>query len=360
MDMRKLTAALLLSLVTFLAVARDVTVPSPPGDGLDEIRTLINRKIDFYNREFPQIRFVHLEGGADWHGDMMALMMLLGADADNLDYAHPPSLQADLLAVSLERLRQLLQRDIISATTFRVGRKSKLDRPYMCAITLNPRTVLRDDREATRHMLDFSDEAMARVHPSRYLNPMDHLEFAIDHEAHHCLQAYHYGGLPQANDPMHGEYHAFRSESMADAYAMAMHIRARGSITPYARNLVHLRALWMFTDTPNRCTFETVRELLRYEPSFLSSLTTPALMELASHITDRTIGSFDAYLQQRVAALKAATRLGFDPRLYGVHWRELATRPANPALVEFLVHRYRFYDAELSSDRPIPLDAQLK
>lgn len=262
--------------------------------------------------------------------------------------------------MSTERIRQLLQHDIISASTFRVGRKSRLDRPYICVFTLNPLTVVRDDREATRHMLEFDEDAMAKVHPSRYLNHMDQLEFAIDHEAYHCLDSYHYGGLPRSQDPMMSEYHSFRRESVADAYAMAMHIKARGTITPYARNLVHMRALWMFADTPNRCTFETVRELLRYAPSCLSSLSTQELMELAQQITDRTVGTYEAYLQQRAAALKAAHRLGYDPKLYGEHWQEMAQRHANPALVEFLVSRYRFYYGELFGDRPIPLEAPVK
>lgn len=88
--MRTLMVALMLMMGLLHAEAGPCAPTGAEAGSLDEIRALIGRKIDFYNREFPQIRFVHLEGGADWHGDMVALLMLLGLDADNLDYEHPP------------------------------------------------------------------------------------------------------------------------------------------------------------------------------------------------------------------------------------------------------------------------------
>jgi hypothetical protein len=261
------------------------------------------------------------------------------------------------MAVTKERLQLMLQNDVVSASMFRVGRDSILDRPYLCLITLNPASVVTSDFEATQYMLDLPEEVIARVHPARYLDHIDHLQFAIDHEAFHCLDSYYHGGVPRTDREFGGEYHLFRRESAADAYAMALHIKERGEITPYARNLVLVRALWLFSDTPNRCTFETVRELLKFDPKSLAMRSTEELIELAVHIRDRTVGTYESYVAQRAAALRAAQGLGLAPESYGEPWGEVAGETSIQALVDFLTNRYEFYYGRLFNDSPIPLDA---
>ena len=322
-----------------------------------EIQKIIDLKLDYYNNNYKDIRFVQFRGGAEWHGDLVTILTMLGTDPDALDYEHPPQLREILLDVSYDRLKTMLQLNIVSATMFRVGKDSVVDRANLCIITLNPEVFVANDYIATKYMLDISSEDMEKIDPARYLDHEHHVEFTIDHEAFHCLDSYFNGGSPQTTKDLGAEYNLFRRESIADAYAMALHIKNHKGITSYARNIVHARALWVFSDSPNRCTFETIRELLNYDHEQLSKITDKQLIGLAQHIRNKTVGDYDSYVVQRAAAIHAAKSLGMDIEYYGEQWAELSEVATNPALVQHLVNRYQFYYEMLFNDELIPMDA---
>ena len=322
-----------------------------------ELGKIIKQKIEYYNKTYPEIHFVHVDGGDDWHGDLLAIITMLGTSPDALDYQHPPDLRETLMNVTMERLRIMLQADVVSATLFRVGQESILKRPNLCVITLNPNEFVSSDYQATRYMLDLDDDVMKKVHPARYLDHIHHLMFTLDHEAFHCLDSYFNGGSPQTEKELGGEYNLFRRESVADAYAMAFHIREHGDVTPYARNIAHARALWLFTDSPNRCTFETLREVISYDDKVIRSVPVKDLISLATHVRNKTVGNYDAYVAQRVAAIHAAMELGRDIAFYGEQWEKASEKQANPALVKHLINRYEYYYAKLFTDDPIPMVA---
>ena len=322
-----------------------------------ELKTIIQDRIKYYNNKYPDIHFVHLTGGKDWPGELIAIITMLGSQVSAMDYEHPPELREDVMEVSLARLRRMLKHDIVSATQFRLGQDSIFERPQLCVITLNPDTFIASDREATQYMLDVSDDVLEKIHLSRYLDHKDHLEFALDHEAYHCLDSHYHGGAPMTHETLGGEYHLFRRENAADAYAMAKHIKSRRKVTAYARNLVHYRALWLFTDSPNRCTFETVREVLKYQPDTLVNMSDKELRKLAVKLRDGAVRPYDGYVQQRSAALTAAKVLGLDPVLYGDQWSDSENIETNPELVASLVNRYRYYYDQLFTDDVIPLEA---
>ena len=346
-------ALLFNSTVIFAGEQKMVTTASTNG----ELDTIIKGKINYYNSMYPDIRFVHLEGGKDWTGELIAIITMLGSQVSAMDYEHPPELREDVMEVSLARLRRMLKYDIVSATQFRLGQDSIFERPQLCVITLNPDAFVASDRSATQYMLDVSDEVLEKIHPSRYLNHKDHLEFTLDHEAYHCLDSHYHGGAPMTHETLGGEYHLFRRESIADAYAMAKHIKSRRKVTTYARNMVHYRALWLFTDSPNRCTFETIREVLKYPPDTLVTMSDMELGKLAIELRDGAVRPYDGYVRQRSAALKAAKVLGLDPALYGDQWCDCEKMETDPGLVASLVNRYRYYYDQLFTNNVIPLEA---
>ena len=322
-----------------------------------QLLKIIASKLDYYNKTYPEIQFIQLGGGKYWHSDMVAVLTMLGTDADALDYQHPPQLREDLLNVTLERIRRFLQADVVAASLFRTGTDSIIKRPNLCVITLNPEVFVANDYAATRYMLDLSDEEMKKVHPARYLDHIHHLEFTLDHEAFHCLDSWFNGGAPKTQKELGGEYNLFRRESIADAYAMIMHIRTHGAMTSYSRNIIHSRALWLYTDSPNRCTFETLRTIPGYDPKTIQQTPVEKLIELADHIRNKTVGDYDAYLIQRGAAVNAANELGMDVKHYGEQWAELARSESNSALIKHLVNRYKYYYEMLFTDSTIPMEA---
>jgi len=346
-------------LLTAGAVAHSVTANAAPGETEDpsELRSIIDDRITFYNGQFRELQFVHVDGGKDWPNDMVAVITMLGDGADALDYEHPANLRAPLLEVSLERLRQFMRGDVVSATTFRIGTGSPIKRPNLCVITLNPDAYFTSDYETTRYMFDLPPGTMGRVHHARYLDHIRHLEFALDHEAFHCLDSYLYGGTPRTHEEFGGEYNEFRRESIADAFAMAMHLKLHGRITRYARNIALARVLWMFSGTPNSDTFDTIRELLRYNPRVLHDTAIEEIFELAAHLRDKTVGDYNSYLVHRASTLTAARLLGKPPGQFGQVWEKIAARKTSAAHVQFLVNRYRYYHSQLFTDTPIPLEA---
>jgi hypothetical protein len=346
----------LIALAISLALLSLTFVEAAEADS-QEIDRAIEKRLSHYNREYPHTRFVHLDGGDDWYSDMVAVMTVLGHDPLALDYQHPPDVAKELMALTIERLKRILMADVVSATAFRPGQGSLIKRKHLCVVTLNPRTFVASDYAATQYMLDINDSTMKKVHPIRYLNHLDHLLFAIDHEVFHCLHSIQYGGIPMTYLPFGGEYHLFQRESAADAYAMAIHLRSRGQVTQYARNITHARALWLFTDSPNRDTFETLREVLIVSPKNLSRMREKELVDWAINITKRTVRPYHKYVHQRAAALKAARTLGMIPELYGEQWRECEKVKADPKLVAHLVNRYRYYYEHLFTAERLALDA---
>ena len=331
--------------------------PSQGKSGPKELRLIIRKKLDYYNKTYPEMHFMQVDGGNDWHGDLVAIMTMLGNDPDALDYQHPPLLREELMNVSLERLKLMLESNVVSATLFRVGKDSIVKRANLCVITLNPNEFVANDYQSTRYMLDLSDDEMKKVHPARYLDHYHHLEFTMDHEAFHCLDSYFNGGAPQTHQQLGGEYNLFRRESISDAYALVMHIREHGDLTSYARNIVHARALWLFSDSPNRCTFETIREVLTYDFEALRATPVNQLIGLVTHIRNKTVGKYDSYVIQRVAAVNAAKQMGMNLKYYGEQWEEVSKEPTNPTLVQYLINRYQYYYAMLFTDKPILMEA---
>ena len=339
--------------------AHDVSPDNDPAStsGTETLRKVIKKKIDYYNSTYPDILFVQVDGGVKQHGDLKAIKGMLGTGADALDYQHPADLREMLMDATMERLRIMLERDAVSATLFKVGESSTIDRTNLCIITLNPVEYVANDYYATRYMLDLSDAEMKKVHPARYLDHIHHLQYTVDHEAFHCLDSVFNGGVPQTYEKWGGEYNMFRRESIADAYAMVMHIREHGDVTRYAQNMAHIRALWLYADSPNRCTFETVREVLRYDDKVIRSVTVKDLIGLVTHIRDRSVGDYQTFVAQHAATVEAARQMDIDISFYGQQWQEMQSIKTNPALVKYLLNRYKFYYAKLFTDEPIPLEA---
>jgi len=148
----------------------ELTTKASENDVADLHEGLIRQKLATYNAEFPDIQFVHFTGGDWWHGEMIALVAVLGRDADPLDYAHSPGSHDDLMAATIDRLARMLRHNVISATTFRLPANNSTRRRNLCIITLNPARHVTDDLETTRHMLNLDKDRGRKIHPTRYLN----------------------------------------------------------------------------------------------------------------------------------------------------------------------------------------------
>ena len=100
-----LLASLVLISIAHRVYAHDLVPLTDPDQvsSPDRLREIIKTKMEYYNKTYPEIRFVQVNGGNDWHADMVAIMTMLGTDPDALDYQHPPQLREMLMDVTLKR-----------------------------------------------------------------------------------------------------------------------------------------------------------------------------------------------------------------------------------------------------------------
>jgi len=350
--MRRLIAVALALIVALLAMpaVRGDHVSTHHSISLEEKREIIAERLRFYNAAFQAVRFVHVGDSDSWREELLTVISLLGDGAVNLDYEHPPELADELLEANIERLAQMLEYDIVSAALFRVGQGSPVNRSALCVISLNPQTYIGDSVDAVSYMLDLSGELLAKVHPVRLLDTYEHLRFTVDHEVFHCLESHLLGGARMTLLPLGGEYNLFLRESGADAFALGMHLRRAGTRTDYARNITHVRALWLFTESPNRCTYDSMRAMLDMPPEQLAATSVREMIDLAVGVRDRWVGNYEFYVRQRATAFKAAKQLGHAPALYGDAWTGIEQVPTEPAEVEYKTERYRYYFSQLFTD----------
>lgn len=348
-------ACLFLGCLLLLTPVTGYSHHAPAHYSLDQVtkQKIIDDRFNFYTRTFPGIVFAHLAGGDKWREDYIATVTLLGESPVNLDYQHPPELAADVMAVSMHRINLMLRQDIVSATLFRSDKNSPLKGKPICVVTLNPSVYADNNLESTTYMVDLADELMEKIHPSRLLDPREHLRFTIDHEVYHCLDSFFTGGAPMTKKKFGGEYNLFRRESGADAYALAMHLRQPDAAPHYAENITLIRALWIFAEGPNRGTYESMLEIYRKPKKYFSTKTTTELVNLASAIRDTKAGSYDFYIAQRIAALKAAKELGYDASIYHGQWNELDLTKAHPGQVDFKIKRYKYFYDRLFDGLPV-------
>lgn len=316
---------------------------------------VVSQRIAFYNRTFPEIRFVYAEGGEGWPGELLELLAMIGDGAEDLDYRYPPEMREAVMGASFRRLRHVLEDQMLSATTYRVGRGGTADRPNLCIITSNLDQFLARDEEVMRYMLDLSAEELGRVHPSRHLALSDYVAFVVDHEAFHCIDSVLQGGIPMTQDRLVGEYYHFRRENRADAYALAAHIGFHGQITPFANNIALVRALWMYTEGPNHDTFESIRQIMGRDAGALRAMSVHRRVTLAVEVADRAVGSGDMFIRRRAAAMKAAAALGIDPSRYKESWVQIAHVEVDPAEANKRMRWYKYCYDQLFNDAPVVL-----
>lgn len=321
-----------LLLVADPSMAEDMT-------GEEALNAIISERLADYARDFPDIEFVHLRGGEDSFLSILQLRRLLGQGATNLVYEHPPELSSDLMEVSLRRVQYMLTTDSASSSLFRVGEHAAASRPELCVITLSPPTVAASDRVATEYMMPIDVAELPRTPAAHLLDHRMHLEFVVDHEVFHCLDAYANGPIPMSDQEHWGDYMAHLNEHGADAFAVAMHVKRHGEQTDYPRNLLLVRALALLGEDSNHFTPESIHQMLdRLEGSrILGEMTPNALITLAHWVRKDVVGDYESYLQFRSAAQEAVWQTSNPLEAEDIDFRTLSFEAEDSELAQTLV-----------------------
>lgn len=283
------------------------------GNIAGDLQAATDARIAMYNKLFPEVLFVQLAGGVDLPESLGVLQVLLGHEADNLDYEHPPEAREDLLQVNINNIISMLEHNASSATLFRVGVNSLAGRNKMCVITFTPEAAARDDVVATRDlMLDVSEQEFAQVIPANYLNHLDYLNFNIDHEAYHCLDSLYNGPrpiMPVFKDRRWGGFMDYHHNQGADTFGLAMNIRDNDGRAGFARKIGNLRALAIIYGDPDHYSYPAIQRLLCVDRKTLVQASGRELFRLASRMRDEMMPDYGTYLKFISSSREARHRL---------------------------------------------------
>jgi hypothetical protein len=315
--------------------------------------TLLNEKIEYYRHLYPEIAFLILQGGDDLLLDMMALDVVLGYQPRSMDYEHPPELREDLMFVSVERIWIMLQSYAPSASLF------KADTPlgwqeHVCVLTINPSEVAADSTRATRHLLDLPQEVIHKIPQNLQLPPDDYLAFIIDHEVYHCLKSMYVGPQLMSHKELWGGYNHFLDEQGADAYALGMHIKTRGTVSLFAKNIQRIRGMALYNADPDHLTCKALEQVLKIPTENITKMSANDVFDMANSIRDRLNTGYDEYIQHLASTVQAMKEIGVGDLVSEELRNKIKDIQADPAQVKELVANTRHCLNELSGNELEP------
>jgi len=334
-----------------VAMTVGVNAQSSPDteDKSSSLDSLLNEKLEFYRHLYPNISFLILKGGDELVADMMALDLALGYQPSSMDYEHPPKLREDLMMASANRIVYMLQYKMPSASLF------KADDPlgwqeHICVLTINPDEIAADSIRATRNLLDLPEDFIQKIPSDLRLQPTDYLEFVIDHEVYHCLFSMYVGPQEMSHKEFWGEYNHFLNEQGADVYGLGMHINTRLEVSSFAKNILRIRGMALYTADPDHLTCKALQQIFKVPVKDIAEMSAKEIFDTANRIQEHLAMSYDEYIQYLASSVQAMKVLGVEELVSDELRSRIKDVQADPAQVQELVTNTRRYLSELSCD----------
>lgn len=302
--------------------------------------TLLNEKIEYYRRLYPEIKFLILQGGDELLTDIMALYLVLGNQPTSLDYEHPPRQREDLMYVSIERIQMLLQSYTPSAALFKTTPPPE-EEENVCVLTINPLEIAADSIRATRHLLNLPQELIQKIPQNLQLPANDYLAFVIDHEVYHCLKSMYVGPQLMSYKKSWAGYNHLHNELGADAYALAMHIKTRGEASLFKENILTIRGMALYNGDPNHLTCKALEQTLKVPTQKIIEMSANQVFDLANTIREHLTISYDEYLHYLAAAVQAIKDIGEGERISAELHNEIRGIKVDSTQVKELVENSR-------------------
>lgn len=335
-----LLAALLLANCPLHARENHSTTLSADKTDIASIHAAIQEQLAVYNEAFPDIQFVHLRNG-EWEKSLQALELLIGYQATNLDYEHPLELREDLLFVTVAKIQMMLVNKMASSYLFKAGQMPATSRSHICVITLPPASVA-SNQQATRSFIDLPADILASLPASAYLDKTQHLQFILDHEAYHCLDTFHDGGIPMSDKDFSTRYDCFKRENRADMFAIAMNIRRHRKPTSYVNNVMTLRGMTLINGEMQHDSSRAMQLVLNANQDTIVNSQPPALLQQVKLLYQTIEPDYEEYLDFRRAAVEAIQQLGKQVNEYETPFAPTDHKP-DPEKVQQLVDQTRNY-----------------
>lgn len=282
---------------------------------IEKINQTIKKKLAYYNQTFPYIQFVHLKNG-EWEKSLQALELFIGYQATSRDYEHPKGLREDLLYVTVAKIQMMLVKKITSSYLFEVGEMPVASKQHACVITLNAAKNVLTNQIATQYFIDLPFDTLKSLPEKSYLDKEQHLNFIIDHEAFHCLDSYHYGGIPMSKKAFSTRYDTYKREIQADMFAIAMLMRRNKKLTRYANNIMTLRAMTLFNGELQHDSASAMQLMINSDKEKFIHTQPMELIKKVKQLYKTIAPSYEEYIDLRVAAIEVIRMLGIQVNEY--------------------------------------------
>ena len=276
---------------------------------IEKINQAIKEKLDYYNHTFPYIQFVHLKNG-EWEKSLQALELFIGYQATSLDYEHPKELREDLLYVTVAKIQMMLVNKISSSYLFKVGKIPVATKQHTCVITLDPATTVLNNLISTQYFIDLAQDTLKSLPEKSYLDKKQHLNFIIDHEAFHCLDSYHYGGIPISRKAFATRHDTYKRELQADMFAIAMNMRRNKKLTLYANNIMSIRAMTLLNGELQHDSYNAMQLMFNSDREKIIHAQPMELVKKVKQLYKTIDLSYEEYIEFRVAAIEVIGLLG--------------------------------------------------
>lgn len=300
-----------------------------------------------YGTAYPEITFVHLSSAEDVAG-VDVLISALGAGAENVDYQHPPEARDTLLEAQGQRIRIMLNERLPSSTLFRTGIGASLDTPYACVVTLDIAVFTGGPMAATRFFFEDLNDG-----PDIRIDNADFLQFALDHEVFHCLDAYINGPTrPQTDSEVMATYFDFRAEQRAELYAALMH-RARNTRTNLLKDLASIRTMALVNWDLQHYTAPVLRDALNTKRSTIVHLGFRERVRFAMDRADKTVMNPEQFKDFILAAVDVSLLRGEGEGVASPVHSELLreNREVDEKAVQQLLNEVRIAQLKFASSR---------
>jgi hypothetical protein len=273
---------------------------------------------------------------------MILLGKALGHQPKSLDYEHPPELREELITASVNRIQLMLQYRMPSASLFLTD-GTFVKKKYICVLTIHPGEVAADSVLATRNLLDLPHKLTQKVPKEFRLRSTDYLEFVIDHEVYHCLQSMFIGPQKMSHKKFAGEHNNFHNEQGADAYAIGMHISNRLEVSAFARNILRIRGMSLYSADPDHLTCKALQQIFKVPVVDIAEMNAKEIFEMANEIRERLAISYDEYIQYLASSIQAMKELGVEEMVSNdIRNRVRGVQSDSEQVKELVTNTYRY------------------
>jgi hypothetical protein len=140
-----------------------------------------------------------------------------------------------------------------------------------------------------------------------------------------------------------GEHNNFHNEQGADAYAIGMHISNRLEVSAFARNILRIRGMSLYSADPDHLTCKALQQIFKVPVVDIAEMNAKEIFEMANEIRERLAISYDEYIQYLASSIQAMKELGVEEMVSNdIRNRVRGVQSDSEQVKELVTNTYRY------------------